>query len=127
MEKNPSLVVYFDDQTLFTSHGRWLHPLFELEAFLGTAKGIDPTGLLVKDRMVGKAAALLTLRLGIRRVHATTISSLGRLVLETAGAVVSYDNIVERIFCATEQLLLDVEDPEEAYRLVRQRITDATT
>lgn len=75
--------------------------------------------------MVGKAAALLTLRLGVRTVHAETISALGKSSLEAAGATVTYDREVDRILCATEELLIDVGDPEEAHRLIVARIKPA--
>jgi hypothetical protein len=33
----------------------------------------------------------------------------------------TYEQLVDRIHCQTEELLATVEDPEEAYRLVKAR------
>lgn len=124
-ETTPSLTVSLDGTPIFQSYGKWLYPLLELESFLTnppTDQQIDPIALSVRDRMVGKAAALLTIRLGIRRVHAETISELGKSALEAAGAQVTFDQAVDRVLCATEELLLEIDDPAEAHRLVLDRI-----
>lgn len=127
-ETTPSLTVSLDGTPIFQSYGKWLYPLLEFESFLSTPPGdleIDPGALSVRDRMVGKAAALLTLRLGVRMVHAETISHLGKSALEAAGAQVTYDNLIDRVLCATEELLIHVDDPSEAHRLVLDRIKQA--
>ena len=61
-----SLEFIIDGRTAFTSAGKWLHPLFELEEYLG-ARGIDGSSGEVHDRIVGRASAFLITRLGIRR------------------------------------------------------------
>jgi hypothetical protein len=33
----------------------------------------------------------------------------------------TYERLVDRIYCQTEELLATVEDPEEAYRLMKIR------
>ncbi|MFW5842650.1 MAG: DUF1893 domain-containing protein [Spirochaetota bacterium] len=124
-ESTPSLTVSLNGRPIFSSYGKWLHPLLELESFLSNPPGdleIDPGALSVRDRIVGKAAALLILRLGIRRVHAETISYLGRSALEAAEAEVTFNRLVDRVLCATEELLIDVDDPEEAHRIILARI-----
>ncbi len=127
MEANrgASLTVSLDGKRIFTSGKAWLYPLLELEKFLSVdpiGRRFDPSTLTVRDRIVGKAAALLTLGLGIRTVHAETISVLGKAALDAAGATVTYDRQVDRILCATEELLIDVDDPGEAHRLILERI-----
>jgi hypothetical protein len=115
-----TLRVYYDDRQVFSSLGKWLHPLFELEEFLSTVS-YPPEGVLVEDKIVGKAAALLLVRLGIRRVKAGVLSELAKVVLERYDVRFSYTTIVERIECQTEILLADVENPEQAYRIVEAR------
>ena len=112
--------VHYDHRQVFSSVGKWLHPLFELEEFLSTAS-YPPQGVLVEDKIVGKAAALLLVRLGIRRVKAGVLSELAKAVLERYDVRFSFTTIVERIDCQTEILLADVEDPEQAYRIVKAR------
>jgi hypothetical protein len=122
---SPTLELFHGDERLFASAGRWLHPLFELEDYLrrspwSTAR--QRGELRVRDKIVGKAAALLLVRLGIRTVQADLLSLLGEAVLERSGVALSYGRRVARIACRTESLLADVEDPEEAYRIIRERI-----
>ena len=57
--KEPSLTVL----PVFTSTGKWLHPLFELEDYL-VEHGLEPGNLILQDKIIGKAAALLIHRLG---------------------------------------------------------------
>jgi len=120
MAAEVTLRVYYDDQQVFSSVGKWLQPLFELEEFLSTAS-YPAEGVLVEDKIVGKAAALLLVRLGVRRIKAGVLSELAKAVLERFDVRFSFTTIVERIDCQTEILLADVEDPEQAYRIVKTR------
>ncbi len=115
-----TLRVYHEEREVFSSVGKWLYPLFELERFLVTSS-YRPESLRVEDKIVGKAAALLLVRFGIRQVKAGVLSKLGREVLAAHQVMYSAEEIVERIDCRTEALLVDVEDPDQAYRIVRAR------
>ena len=75
----------------------------------------------VEDKIVGKAAALLLVRLGIRNLRAGVLSELGRDVLKRFHVQYSAGLTVRRIDCQTEILLAEVEDPEQAYRIVAAR------
>jgi hypothetical protein len=116
----PSLELYQGSRLLFTSVAKWLHPLFELEDFLAEDL-LQRDELFLRDRIVGKAAALLIVRLGIRRVQAGVLSRLGLEVFEAQGVKVTWEQLVERIACQTESALALVQDPEQAYALLRQR------
>jgi hypothetical protein len=116
----PSLELFSDSLRVFSSAGKWLHPLFELEDFLsGSALARD--ALSLRDRIVGKAAALLIVRLGIRQVHAEILSELGKEVLEASGVALSWDQLVSVIACRTESDLAGIQDLEAAYALLRKR------
>jgi hypothetical protein len=115
-----SLELFRDSQLVFSSAGKWLHPLFELEDFLA-GSGLDPAGLRLRDKVAGKAAALLIVRLGIRHVHAGVLSRLGKRVFETRRVQHSWDQLVERIDCQTEAVLAGIDDPVEAYAWLRKR------
>jgi zinc transport system ATP-binding protein len=116
----PTLELFQDSQRIFSSAGKWLHPLFELEDFLA-GSGLDRAGLSLRDRVAGKAAALLIVRLGIRRVHAGVLSRLGQQVFEARQVEHSWDRLVERIDCQTEAALAGIDDPLEAYAWLRRR------
>ena len=106
----PTLTVFRNGTPIFTSSSKWLHPLFELEAYLAEHP-IQPENLILQDKIIGKAAALLIFRLGFRIVKAGILSRLGEAVLLRQGMSYTYEQLVERIHCQTEELLADVEDP----------------
>jgi zinc transport system ATP-binding protein len=118
--EKPSLQVILDGNIVFESFGKWLYPLFDLEDHL-QEHPIDMSRVELRDKVIGKAAALLILRLGVGRVHGETISELGIGVFESAGLPYSYDQRVPRIACKTEELLADVEDLEEVYQILCKR------
>jgi zinc transport system ATP-binding protein len=120
MNSDLTLRVYQGEREIFSSTGKWLYPLFELEEFLSSSS-YQTESLRLEDKIVGKAAALLLIRLGIRQVKAGVLSKLGREVLERFQIQYSATEIVERIDCQTETLLAEVEDPEQAYRIVAAR------
>jgi Domain of unknown function (DUF1893) len=118
--KATTLTVLQDGMPIFTSHGKWLHPLFELEAYL-LEHAWPPDNLILQDKIIGKAAALLILRMGFHTVKAGVLSRLGEAVLQRHGIAYTYEQLVDRIHCQTEELLAKVEEPEEAYRLMKVR------
>ncbi len=115
-----SLEVFYKGECIFSSEGKWLHPLFELEEFL-TAQSYSPETLLVRDKIVGKAAALLLVRLGMRRIAAGVLSRLAQQVLDRHHISYRFEQSVDRIDCQTEALLAEIDDPEAAYSFIRER------
>lgn len=116
----PALLVRSGDSIVFSSTGKWLHPLFDLERFL-QREGLDAQHLAIEDKIIGKAAAFLILHMGFRTVHGRTMSRLAEAVFSEHQINYSYDTLVDRIECMTETLLADVEDERKAYDLVRER------
>ena len=116
----PTLIVLQDGTPIFTSYGKWLHPLFELEEYLAEHP-TQPENLILQDKIIGKDAALLLHRLGFRTVKAGILSRRGEAVLQRHGIVYTSVPLVDRIHCQTEELLATVEGPEEAYQLVKVR------
>jgi len=115
-----SLELHVGGRIVFSSAGRWLHPLFELGDYLATA-GVDAPAAELRDKVVGRGSAFLIVRLGIRRVHAVLLSRLGKDVLDRAGVALTWDTLVDRIACATEGLLEGVTDTDEAWHILRAR------
>jgi uncharacterized protein DUF1893 len=116
----PTLTVLHEGTPIFISNGKWLHPLLELEAYLAEHP-IQPENLILQDKIIGKAAALLIHRLGVRTVKAGILSRLGETVLQRHGIAYTYEQLVDCIHCQTEKVLATVEDPEAAYQLVKVR------
>ncbi len=69
-----SFEVYHDSRLIFYSDRHWIHPLFEFESFLQQNE-IPRQELVICDRIVGKAAALLLAYFHIRQVKAELISN----------------------------------------------------
>ena len=73
------------------------------------------------DRVTGRAAAFLVVRLGIPELHALVLSRRAIPVLERHGVRTSAGLQVDRIGCATEDLLAGIEDPQAAWTLLQER------
>ena len=63
--KETTLTVFRNGTPIFTIYGKWLYPLFELEDYLAN-HAIEPDHLILQDKIIGKAAALLIHRLRFR-------------------------------------------------------------
>jgi hypothetical protein len=119
-DQKPTLRVFSEGVPIFTSHGHWLYPLFELEAYV-VEQPVEPARLLLEDTIIGKAAAALIHRLGFRTVKTGVLSRLGEAIFQRYQIVYTYTQLVERIHCQTEAELARVDDPEEIYRLIQVR------
>jgi len=121
---NQSLLVYREGNIVFSSVKKWLHPLFDLEAFM-RRNGIDGASLTIEDKIIGRGAAFLVVRLGIRKAHAKLLSERGRRVFEQFGVDHTWDELVEKIQCMTEDLLDEVVQVDEAYAILKERADHA--
>ena len=121
-----SLEVYHNSKLIFSSDQHWLHPLFELEEFL-TQNQYTAGNLLIKDKIIGRAAALLLVRLKVGEIIALTLSQPAEEVLQYYNIPYSCEKKIERVECATENILLNELDPEKAYQFIRSRIESKTT
>ena len=124
MASHVSLEFLIDGKVLFSSTGKWLHPLFELEQFL-KAREINASTGEIRDKVVGRGSAFLMARLGVRKAHAGLLSRLGKDVLERAGVTLTWDTLIDEIQCSTEGILREVTDPEEAYPILAERARKA--
>ncbi len=115
-----NLTVYRGEETVFTDNGNWLHPLFALEDFLKD-RDIDPASLRLKDKLIGRGAAVLIQRMGISECHGTIVSSRGLSYLEKHSIQCTYDELVDRLECQTELVLTDEMSPEDAYSELSRR------
>jgi hypothetical protein len=112
-----SLTLSLDGHMVFSSSGKWLHPLFELERFLHSHK-VDVGRCDIRDKVVGRGSAFLIVRLGVRKVHAVLLSRLGKDVFDREGVACTWDALVDQIQCRTEKLLKEVTNPEEAHGIL---------
>jgi zinc transport system ATP-binding protein len=115
-----TLEVFSGEALVFSSTGKWLYPLFELEDFLA-ATDYESAHLTVKDKIVGRASALLLVHFGVGYIIAGIMSHPGKEALEKHNIKYGYDSLVDRITCRTEEILADEYDPQRAYVILKER------
>lgn len=93
------------------------------------AEGVDLNGYSVADLIVGKAVAMLFIKCGIKRVFAKTLSQSGKKMLALHGIDCEYEELTERIvnrdgtdICPMEKTVKDIDDIEEGYRLLNEKL-----
>jgi len=148
LPQGTSLQVFRDDKLIFSSSGKWLHPLFDLEKFLNDSYSksnfsdkedvsackkelpLNNKGVLSShDSAIGKAAALLSVRLGIQKIHAELcsenalnyINQLNQTLPQDKQIELTYKNLVPKLMCQTEAQLENLFDSDQMYFLLRQR------
>lgn len=82
-------------------------------------------GATMADRVVGRGAALLMVKGGVKEVFTFVLSQPALDVFRQAGITVTYDtlqpNIINRTgtdICPVEKLTADTADPDEAFRRI---------
>ena len=111
---------------LYVSGGKWLHPLFDLLDLIATesdeAATLTAAGeLFLRDRVIGRGAAFLILRAGIRDAWADVVSDGAIALFAAHGASLGGGERVASIDCQTESLLRAVDDADLAWALLRDR------
>ncbi len=109
-------------EPVYRSEGKWLHPLFDLLESSRPGR-VDGGELFLRDRIIGRAAAFLILRSGIRDAWGDRASDGAIALVVAAGARFGWTERIEAIGCQTESLLRDVDDPELAWQLLLERRT----
>lgn len=115
-----NLKVYSGESLVFTNDGNWLHPLFALADFLQTSD-LDVNSLFLEDKLIGRGAAVLIIRMGIKKCHAGIISSRAVSLFEQYDISWTYDEIVDKLDCQTELVLSDHMSLEDAYSELARR------
>lgn len=117
------LEIFDDNKLIFSSQSKWLHPIFEFETFLQEQEKIGKKITVTEnfsahDTAIGKAAAVLLMRLGIKKIHGDLVS---KLALDYSGGIITYDTLVDRLMCQTEGILEELTDVDEIYYILRKR------
>jgi hypothetical protein len=88
-------------------------------------------GVLVVDKVVGKAAALLIAYIRASEVYAGLISVKGQALLRRLGINTEAETVVPEIcdmtgqaLCPFERLVDRTDEPSEGYRLVVERVRE---
>jgi len=89
----------------------------------------DLSAFCVADKIVGKAAAMLFVLLGIKTVHAKILSCGGKEILQKYGIEYTYDELTEMIInrkgdgmCPMENAVKDCTEPSDALDCINRTI-----
>jgi Domain of unknown function (DUF1893) len=124
--KSHSLELNIGNKTIFSSDKKWLYPLFDLEVFL-QENNFDLSKLTLYDKIIGKASALMIIRLGITKVFGGIVSFPAESAFKEWGIKYNIETYVDLIDCKTELLLKSVSDPEEVYKIIKKRTTNSNS
>jgi hypothetical protein len=125
LESNASIVAIKDQRILGERKGFGLRPFLEL---------IDEMGLglsecVVGDRILGRASSLLCHYSKVRGVYSPTGTKTAIALLIMGGIACQVDSIVPFItnidgddMCPFEELLQAIDDPQQAYELLYEKL-----
>ena len=129
-ETEANLIVFKDDEVLFSSDRRGVSPLIEVIDKFGKEK---LSGVVTSDRIVGKAAVLLNAYMGSSEMYALVMSEKAMKIAEeyeipftrreTAEYIINRDGTG---MCPFEQLVSKIEDPTEAYTAIKVKLASFT-
>lgn len=112
--------------SVFTSSEKGIKRLVDFCAESGAFSGFSAA-----DKIVGKAAAFLYAKMGVVRVFAQVLSTGGEQVLRKYGIEYEYDTLCGEIInrtgtdiCPMEKAVRTVEDCEEAYKILLEKVTE---
>ena len=93
--------------------------------------GKSLAGFSAADKVVGKAAAMLYVLLGVNEIYASVISKLALAVLRKYGIYCEYGTLTDAIknrtntgFCPMETAVLNIETPAEALAKIREKFAE---
>lgn len=126
LEDGNTCVLLRDNMPVYRSCARGIRPLLD-----AIDAGIDAHGLTAVDKIVGKAAAMLYLYMGVSRVYAEVMSDAARDALTARGVDcfcrVRTDKIVNRRgddLCPMEKTVADIGDPAAALDVLRKKAAE---
>lgn len=116
------LKVLKNNQVIFERpKGHWLYPLFDLDEYLKHSE-IEKKGLVLQDKLAGKAAACLIVEMGFNSLEIDTISRPALEVFRQNNLKILYQRLVPQIDCETELLTQKMESSREVVDFIRTRI-----
>jgi hypothetical protein len=125
-ESGLNLLVFSGEEMVFSSGSGGIMPLIEAIDSLNR----DGLGeLITADRIVGRAAVLLNIHLGVSEVHAMLISTGAKELLQDRGIGFQFREETDAIkvkdgviYCPFERLVQGISDPEEAYHKIKLKL-----
>lgn len=119
-----NLVILKGGRLLYSSEKDGMAPLLEAIDRLGLRRLKNS---VVADKIVGKASALLISYFKASEVYTRLLSRSAIKVLEKHGIKYAFEKAVDNIrnkedtdICPFEKFVLEIEDPQEGYRKLKQ-------
>ncbi len=116
--------VMTDGSETVTSKERGVHPLIKL---YDSKK--DFSSFSAADKVVGKAAAMVYVLLGVKEIYSLVISDVAAEVFSRNGIDFYYEKKVPRIFnrtntgfCPMEEAVKDIDNPYDGLDAVREKL-----
>lgn len=116
--------VLYKDGAAYTSTKKGVAPLVEW-----LTQGIELKGFSAADKIVGKAAALLFVRSGVKEVYAPVMSKEAVDILSQYGIVAEYETLAPIIVnrsgtgpCPMEQAVAGINDPLAAFNSIQNTL-----
>lgn len=120
-------VVLQNDKIVAIEKGRGISPLLKIY----DKKGDLIQNAIIVDKVIGRAAAFITIKGGAVAVHGKIMSEDAQKLLQEHGIKTSYDLFVPRILnnkrdglCPLEDSVKNITSPDEAIPAMRQRINE---
>lgn len=112
------------DEVVYSSQTRGVAPLLDF-----IANKTDLHGFSAADKVVGKAAALLYVLLGVQAVYAPVMSEAAVAVFEKHNIQAHYDTVAKGIrnrentgMCPMESAVESIFDPKEALLAIQNKL-----
>ena len=113
-----SCAIIKEGEVFCSAIGKGVKPLLELYSTYED----DLKELELLDKVIGKAAAVVTVKMGIKKVYTPVITKAGLAFLKNNNIEVEYDEEIEYIenrdktgMCPMEKTLLNYENVDKAY------------
>ena len=122
-----SIVSIKQQSIIDTKKGEGVRPFLEL------IRDIDSplSECVIGDRILGKASALLCCYVKVRGVYALQGTKTAIATLLIHGIPVQVDTVISHVknrtgdcLCPFEQMLSNVEEPEEAYNILKRKLME---
>ena len=118
-------IVLCKNRDIVTSQKSGIAPMLDF-----IERGIELDGYSAADKIVGKAAALLFVLVGIKAVYAEVLSESGAETLRSHSVPFSYGTLCSAIknrgtgICPMEQTVADIQSPDEAHDALVKKLDE---
>ena len=113
-----------EGETVYTATERGVKPLVDW-----ILKNQEVSGFSAADKVVGKAAALLYVRMEVAAVYAKVMSRAAAETLQRYDIAATYDVMAEAVrnragtgLCPMEQTVMNIEEPNAALDAIRAKM-----